>query len=115
MDEEYLEAVLDVVDSVPEGSATSYGRVAEVVGRTLGRGGPRQVGAVLRLAGGGVPWWRVVTASGSPPAHKRDEALARLRAEGCPLTSDGQRVRWAALGAGAEPPDRSAGELEDRP
>jgi len=92
VDEEYLESVLDVVETVPRGSATTYGDVAEVVGRRLGRGGPRQVGAALRDSGGAVPWWRVVNAQGRPPAHQQTRALGLLRDEGCPLVADGSRV-----------------------
>jgi methylated-DNA-protein-cysteine methyltransferase related protein len=88
VDEEYLEAVLDVVAAVPAGRATTYGTVADVVRDALGRGGPRQVGRVLALAGGGVPWWRVVNASGRPPVTHRARAIELLRAEGCPLRGD---------------------------
>lgn len=87
MDEEYVEAVLDLVERVPPGRVTTYGVVAEVLRERLGRGGPRSVGRVLAVAGGPVPWWRVVSASGEPPAAHRTEALRRLRTEGCPLTS----------------------------
>lgn len=89
---EYLDAVLSVVERVPSGRATTYGIVAEHVAADLGRGGPRQVGSVLAHAGSGVPWWRVVNAAGSPPAHHLARALDALRAEGCPLTRDGRRV-----------------------
>ena len=98
MDEEYLEAVLDLVERVPAGRVMTYGTVAEVVADAFvasggrPRGGPRQVGSVLSRAGSGVPWWRVVTAAGRPPAAHADRALARLRAERTPLTGDGQRV-----------------------
>jgi alkylated DNA nucleotide flippase Atl1 len=89
MDEEYLEAVLDVADAVPPGRATTYGVIAEVLRERLGRGGPRMVGQAMARAGGAVPWWRVVNASGQPPAAYRADAVARLRAEGCPLTPGG--------------------------
>lgn len=92
VDEEYVESVLDVVEAIPPGSVMTYGDVAEVVWRVLRRGGPRQVGAVLRETGGAVPWWRVVNAQGSPPAHHLTRALGLLRDEGCPLTPDGSRV-----------------------
>lgn len=95
VDDEYVEAVLDVVDQIPPGRVMTYGDVAEVVGARLERGGPRQVGAALRVAGAAVPWWRVVNAAGEPPAHHRLAALAELRAEACPLTDDG-RVRLSA-------------------
>lgn len=85
MDEEYLEAVLDVVAAIPPGRVMTYGTIAEVVGDVLRRGGPRQVGHVLARAGSGVPWWRVVNASGRPPEFKRAEAIRVLRSEGCPL------------------------------
>ncbi|MCL3860317.1 MGMT family protein [Actinotalea sp. K2] len=104
MDEDYLEAVLDLVDSIPAGRATTYGTIAEHVGELLGRGGPRQVGQVLARAGSGVPWWRVVNASGEPPAAHRERATALLRAEGCPLT-DGVPPRVVLRAALWWPPD----------
>lgn len=88
MDDDYLEAVLDLVEQIPRGHVMTYGSIAEVLRDRLGRGGPRQVGQVLSRAGSGVPWWRVVNAAGLPPAFKRDEALAMLRDEGCPMTDD---------------------------
>jgi methylated-DNA-protein-cysteine methyltransferase related protein len=92
VDEEYVEAVLSVVERVPPGRVMSYGAVAEVVGASLERGGPRLVGAVMAAYGGAVPWWRVVTASGRPPPGHEVAALRELVAEGCPLTRDGSRV-----------------------
>jgi alkylated DNA nucleotide flippase Atl1 len=88
MDDDYLEAVLDLVGTIPAGRVMTYGSAAEVLRDVMGRGGARQVGQVLARAGGGVPWWRVVNASGEPPASYRAEAMARLRDEGCPLTDD---------------------------
>src|SRR5665648_743543 len=82
MDDDYLEAVLGLVADVPPGRVMTYGGIAEVLRDRIGRGGARQVGQVMALAGGGVPWWRVVNAAGQPPA--------RLREEGCPLTDDEQ-------------------------
>lgn len=78
-----------MVAAIPAGRAMTYGTVAEVVHDALGRGGPRQVGNVLARAGSGVPWWRVVNASGRPPAAHREAALDHLRDDGCPLTDDG--------------------------
>jgi alkylated DNA nucleotide flippase Atl1 len=62
MDDDYVEAVLSVVEAVGAGSVTTYGAIAAAVAR----GGPRQVGRVMRLHGDGVAWWRVVHADGSP-------------------------------------------------
>ena len=95
MSEEYAEAVLDVVDAIPPGRVMTYGGIADVLFDRLGRGGSRQVGTVLSRMGGEVPWWRVVNASGRPPAPHARVALERLTAEGCPLTADGQRVSLA--------------------
>ena len=56
--DDFASSVLDVVDSIPPGRVMSYGDIAEY----LGEGGPRQVGRVMSLWGGGVAWWRA-----SPP------------------------------------------------
>ncbi|GGB98350.1 MGMT family protein [Cellulomonas carbonis] len=83
-DDEYVEAVLDLVEAIPPGRVMTYGTVAEEVAQRLGRGGPRQVGRVMATAGGSVPWWRVVNAAGRPP-RGHPEAVPRLLAEGCPV------------------------------
>ena len=81
MIDDYAARVLDVVDSIEPGTVMSYGDVAVA----LGSGGPRQVGRVLALWGGGVPWWRVVRADGVLlPGHER-AALTRYEAENTPL------------------------------
>lgn len=111
MDDDYAERVLDVVRTIPEGRVMTYGLIAEVVADglvALGRtphGGPRQVGQVMAHSGGGVPWWRVVNASGCPPAWLRAEALERLRAEGVTVRASGDRVavRGAIWWPGSEP------------
>lgn len=92
VDDEYAEAVLSLVERIPAGRAMSYGAVAESVGAELGRGGPRQVGAVMSSAGGTVAWWRVVTASGRLPRGHEVRALRELAAEGTPLSPDGTRI-----------------------
>lgn len=91
--EAYVEAVLSLVEQIPVGQVSTYGDLAEMVGR----GGPRGVGRVLSLYGGAVPWWRVIRASGHPPAHKEAYALGLLRDEGVPLRGeivDLARARW---------------------
>jgi alkylated DNA nucleotide flippase Atl1 len=90
VDAVYVEEVLRLVEAVPPGSVTTYGDLAEMVGR----GGPRQVGAVLARHGGGVPWWRVIRADGRPANGLAEQALRRLVAEGVPV-ADG-RVRMAS-------------------
>ena len=87
--------MLAVVEAIPPGRVMSYGDIAEYVGE----GGPRQVGRVMSMSGGSVPWWRVLHADGSPPEGHEPEALARLLADGTPLRPGGLRVdmkqdRW---------------------
>jgi alkylated DNA nucleotide flippase Atl1 len=79
--DDYAGRVLDVVDAIPPGAVMSYGDVAEF----LGSGGPRQVGRVMALWGGGVAWWRVVHADGSLLAGHERAALARYAEENTPL------------------------------
>jgi alkylated DNA nucleotide flippase Atl1 len=93
--EDYAEAVLAVVESIPTGRVMSYGDIAEF----LGAGGPRQVGSVLSRDGGAVPWWRVVHADGSAPPGKDLRARREWIAEAVPLRPNGRvdmaRARWA--------------------
>jgi alkylated DNA nucleotide flippase Atl1 len=93
----YAAAVLDVVDRIPPGQVMTYGDVAEL----MDRGSPRTVGAVMSDHGREVPWHRVVQASGRPAEPYVEQALQRLRDEGCPLLGgrvDLDRARWAGPG-----------------
>lgn len=83
-DEEYVERVLSLVERIPPGRVMSYGAIADVVGR----GGPRQVGKVMALYGGGVPWWRVVRADGTLPDSHDDRARAAYLEEETPLRGE---------------------------
>jgi alkylated DNA nucleotide flippase Atl1 len=99
---DFADRVLDVVDTIPPGRVMSYGDIAEY----LGEGGPRQVGRVMSLWGGGVAWWRVIHADGSfLPGHER-EALGHYQREGTPLRAAGDggqfrvdigKARWAPV------------------
>ncbi len=84
--EEYVEAVLSVVEGIPPGRVTTYGAIAA----TVGQGGPRQVGRVMATYGGSVAWWRVVRADGGLPLCHTGEALALHRSEGTALTRTGR-------------------------
>lgn len=84
--EEYVEAVLSLVERIPPGHVTTYGALAEAVGA----GGPRQVGTVMSTYGGPVPWWRVVHADGSPPTCHDGTARQAYLAEGTPLRPSGR-------------------------
>ncbi|MFJ6695664.1 MGMT family protein [Streptomyces sp. NPDC091272] len=111
---EYAERVLAVAERIPPGRVMTYGDVAE----WLADGGPRQVGRVMALYGGAVPWWRVVRADGLLlPGHEL-RAMARYRDEGTPLrtaprTAEGhlprldmKRARWD----GREAPGNGRGD-----
>jgi alkylated DNA nucleotide flippase Atl1 len=86
--EEYVEAVLSIVERIPPGRVMSYGAVSEWVRERTGRGSPRVVGNVMARYGGAVPWYRVVAGNGRlPPGHEL-EAFQRLTAEGVPFRND---------------------------
>lgn len=100
--EEYIEQVLALAERVPAGRVTTYGAIAEV----LGVGGPRQVGRVMALYGGPVPWWRVVRADGSLPEDHAREARPRYLEEGTPRRSTGrvdlaQAMWWPEVAPGS--------------
>lgn len=103
---EFAERVLDLVEKIPPGRVMAYGDIAEY----LGEGGPRQVGRVMALWGGAVPWWRVIRSDGSLPACHARSARPHYLAEGTPLRGervDMRRARWDGEPAGtARPPGR---------
>jgi methylated-DNA-protein-cysteine methyltransferase related protein len=100
-DEDFVEAVLSLVERIPAGRVMTYGAIAEY----LGRGGPRQVGTVMARHGGPVPWHRVCTAAGRVPPGCEAEALRRLRSEGTPARGEGVDVRAAAWWPDDDPDD----------
>jgi methylated-DNA-protein-cysteine methyltransferase related protein len=67
-----------VISSLRPGEVATYGEVAEEAGFPRAA---RAVGSVLARTDG-LPWWRVVNASGRlVPGHETEQA-GRLRAEG---------------------------------
>ncbi len=96
VDDDLVERVLLAVEHIPPGRVATYGDIGEVIGL-----GPRQVGAVMSAYGSSVPWWRVVSASGTLPEHVLGEALQRWRAEGIPIAANGRGCRLAAVRADA--------------
>lgn len=82
------EAVGAVVAGLRPGELTTYGEVAAEAGFP---GAARAVGTFLRRRGAGLPWWRVVTASGRLVPGKEAEHAERLVAEGI-ATRDGRVV-----------------------
>lgn len=77
--EDFTARVLAVVAALPAGELVTYGEVAAEAGRP---GAARAVGTVMRRHGAGVPWWRVVPASGRLAPHLVERQSALLRGEG---------------------------------
>jgi methylated-DNA-protein-cysteine methyltransferase related protein len=75
-----------VIRDLRRGEVVSYGEVAARAGFP---GAARGVGNVLANSLG-LPWWRVVRASGEPVPKNREEQLRRLRREGVSIR--GNRV-----------------------
>ncbi|MFV0535062.1 MAG: MGMT family protein [Cumulibacter sp.] len=92
--DEYADAVLSVVESIPRGTVMSYGHIAARVGAELGTGGPRQVARVMRQYGASVPWWRVLRADGTPAPEVAARQIEHLTAEGV-LLRNGRVARSA--------------------
>ena len=86
------ERVRQVVQELRKGEVATYGEVAEEAGFP---GAARAVGNVL-ARGSGLPWWRVVTASGRlVPGHESEHAR-RLRLEGLAIVDGHVRRPHAA-------------------
>ena len=100
--QDYVEAVLDVVELIPVGKVMSYGAIAEYLADRFDRGSARRVGTIMALHGGSVPWYRVVNAAGRLPPGHEVRARRKLVAEG--VTFRGERVNMTAHAW--FPPDR---------
>ncbi|MGH2663435.1 MAG: MGMT family protein [Actinomycetota bacterium] len=78
---EFERRVRAVIQRIERGEVMTYGEVAEEAGYP---GAARAVGNVV-ARGDGLPWWRIVTATGRlVPGHEPDQAR-RLHAEGITL------------------------------
>jgi methylated-DNA-protein-cysteine methyltransferase related protein len=73
-----------VIRDLGRGEVVSYSEVARRAGYPRAA---RAVGNVL-ASPAGLPWWRVVRASGELVAHSRDEQARRLRREGVAIRDD---------------------------
>ena len=91
MPADFRRRVLEVINGLEPGEVVSYGDVAAQAGYP---GAARGVGAVLAASGAGLPWWRVVMASGRLAPGKEVEQARRLQAEGIAVVRD--RVAGAA-------------------
>lgn len=84
---EFERAVIGVLDNTQPGDLLSYGEVAAEAGYP---GAARAVGNILARIDG-LPWWRVVTASGRLIPHDPQRQAELLRAEGV-ATAQGRVV-----------------------
>ena len=86
-EDRFTEAVIEVIEAIPAGEISTYGEVATEAGFP---GAARAVGNLLRTTPG-LPWWRVIAASGRLVPGLEREHAQRLRAEGVRITNG--RVR----------------------
>ena len=78
-----VERVRRLVAAIPPGRVTTYGDLAAAAGLA----GPRVAGTIMRIDTADLPWHRVLTASGRPPAHLAARQLTRLASEGVPVVN----------------------------
>jgi methylated-DNA-protein-cysteine methyltransferase-like protein len=104
----FYDQVYDVVRRIPAGRVTTYGRIANMLGRP---NAARAVGYALAALGSetsphdDVPWQRVVNSQGRISIVNREytanEQAERLRGEGVPvdeqLRLDLDRYLWSGL------------------
>ena len=83
----FEDAVMEVIRGVEPGEVVTYEEVAAEAGHP---GAARAVGNLLRVAGGEVPWWRVVGSGGLLLAPDKATQAELLKAEG--LVVAGGRV-----------------------
>lgn len=76
--------IVSVIEATEPGDVLSYGDVAAEAGHP---GAARAVGGVLKRIDG-LPWWRIVTASGRLIPHGVERQADLLRAEGVTVVGD---------------------------
>jgi methylated-DNA-protein-cysteine methyltransferase-like protein len=82
-DDSFEAAVISAIEELLPGDVTTYGEIAAAAGYP---GAARAVGNFLRTSSG-LPWWRVVNASGRLAPGNEAQHAERLRAEGVRLTN----------------------------
>jgi methylated-DNA-protein-cysteine methyltransferase-like protein len=90
-DASFEDAVTEVIEAIPAGEISTYGEVAAEAGYP---GAARAVGNIMRTVPG-LPWWRVIAASGRLVPGLEVEHTQRLRSEGV-LVKNG-RVRMEGM------------------
>jgi len=91
--DDYVEAVLSLVERIPPGRVMSYGAIAEYLHGAFGQASPRRVGTIMAQYGASVPWYRVVNSAGRMPPRHEQKARRLLQGEGVVFT--GPRVAMA--------------------
>ena len=90
----FYEQVYAVVRLIPTGKVTSYGRIAQMLGRTRAS---RAVGYALNALKDNpekdeIPWWRVINAAGRISTVNREltanKQAERLREEGVEVSDE---------------------------
>lgn len=87
-DDVFTEAVIKVIEAIPSGEVATYGEIAAEAGFP---GAARAVGSLLRTTPG-LPWWRVIAASGRLVPGLESEHAQRLRAEGITISKGKVRM-----------------------
>jgi len=91
-DDAFTEAVISVIKAVPSGEISTYGEIAAEAGYP---GAARAVGNLLRTTPG-LPWWRVIAASGRLVPGSEREHAQRLRAEGVSIVKGRVRMKGSS-------------------
>lgn len=86
-DDGRTESVVALVNQIPPARVVTYGDLGEA-----SHVGARRVGQILARQGHELAWWRVVDASGRPPAAAQEAAAQHYEAEGTPFHRVGRRV-----------------------
>ncbi len=106
------DSIYGLIREVPKGEVASYGMIASLIPGV----GPRQVARAMRTAPNGLPWYRIITASGAMADHSgAEEQRRRLKREGVTFRRNGV-VDWSAhrwKGPSQKWIDRSGADIHD--
>ena len=91
-EEAFTQAVIFVIEDISAGEISTYGEVAAEAGYP---GAARAVGNLLRTTPG-LPWWRVIAASGRLVPGIENEHAQRLRAEGVSIVKGKVRMKGSS-------------------
>ncbi|HZK21595.1 MAG TPA: MGMT family protein [Oscillospiraceae bacterium] len=84
----FYKQVYSIVEQIPYGMVTSYGRIALLLGRPRAA---REVGRAMRHCPNNLPWQRVVMKDGAVAGGAfADVRKSILEAEGVPFLPDGR-------------------------